>query len=261
MNRTAGSGSMPGTVLTIQPPPRAAASGPEPGSCGPKRSGINFFSPVTNKSSGRGSWSQHRFPFSPSAVSKYRTPLVQQGRASSPNPPGRSSNPPTPLVEVRLPRGGEACVPPSWSGGIVVTPLSRGGRGGWFLSRRMNSSSRKKRPRPLSRFTSRRTLLIRVRSGGGGEPFFRFVRQGQAVYKKSGDCPLFPFPARGLKLIARTGTVCPITMEATNEQSPYSSSFTPPSPRASGSKARGQGKGLLLLGLLLSNFYFLMSAP
>ena len=112
------------------------------------------------------------------------------------------ATPPTPLVR------GAFFLPPSWSGGIVVTPLSRGGRGGCFLNRRMNSSSRKKRPRPLSRFTSRRTLLIRVRSGGGGEPFFRFVRLGQAVYKKSGDCPLFPFPARGLKLIARSGTVC-----------------------------------------------------
>ena len=70
---------------------------------------------------------------------------------------------------------------------------------------------------------------------------------------------MFPFPARGLKLIARSGTVCSITMEATNEQSPYSSSFTPPSPRASGSKARGQGKGLLLLGLLLSNYFFLFA--
>ncbi len=34
-------------------------------------------------------------------------------------------------------------------------------------------------------------------------------------------CPLFPFPARGLKLITRSGTVCSITREATNGQPPF----------------------------------------
>ena len=43
-------------------------------------------------------------------------------------------------------------------------------------------------------------------------------------------CPLFPFPARGLKLIARSGTVCSITREATNGQPPFSLSFNRPGP-------------------------------
>ena len=59
--------------------------------------------------------------------------------------------------------------------------------------------------------------------GEGGSPFFHLAIKIRLSYKESRGCPLFPFPARGLKLIARSGTFCSITREATNGQPPFCS--------------------------------------
>ena len=66
----------------------------------------------------------------------------------------------------------------------------------------------------------------------GGSPFFRLAMRARVAYKKSRGCPLFPLPARGLKLITRSGTICSITREATNGQPPFPfrSPFQPQAP-------------------------------
>ena len=78
-----------------------------------------------------------------------------------------------------------------------------------------HAPTHEKRDRPPSRFTAS--------PGEGGSPFFHVAIQIRLSYKEIRGCPLFPFPARGLKLIARSGTVCSITREATNGQPPFCS--------------------------------------
>ena len=74
------------------------------------------------------------------------------------------------------------------------------------------------------------SLSFTTSPGEGGSPFFRVAINIRLSYKKSRGCPLFPFPARGLKLIARSGTVCSITREATNGQPPFCSPSIAPAP-------------------------------
>ncbi len=46
---------------------------------------------------------------------------------------------------------------------------------------------------------------------------------GLLAWSENRGCPLFPLPARGLKLTTGSGTVCSITREATNGQPPFRS--------------------------------------
>ena len=71
-------------------------------------------------------------------------------------------------------------------------------RRGLSLLQNPRPDTRKGTARPLDSFGPER----------GGSPFFHLAMRIRVSYKKSRGCPLFPFPARGLKLTARSGTVC-----------------------------------------------------
>ena len=92
--------------------------------------------------------------------------------------------------------------------------------------------TRKKGPPPLS------IPVEPVRKGA--VPFSRIPCTSGWRVRRVGAAPLFPIPARGLKLTARSGTICFITREATNGQPPFRSpSFAlAPGPRRPRSRRR-----------------------
>ena len=95
-------------------------------------------------------------------------------------------------VKAMRPTRGWKKSPPD-KGGWGVTPLIKAFSTALHRSRLTPISRQQKRDRPPSRGSLNRT-------GEGGSPFFDLPPAPRKGYKKSGGYPLFPIPARGLKL-------------------------------------------------------------
>ena len=148
---------------------------------------------------------------------------------------------------------------------LFLTPLSRGGRGGWFYVkggrgapfRRVGSAVRVQGrtymrgalpgregriyatppPRTDTKKGTARPLDS-ASPGEGGSPFFHLAIKFRLSYKESRGCPLFPFPARGLKLYSKDRYIL-LYHEGSNQRatpfllSPSIASAPSPGPEAS----------------------------
>ena len=122
-----------------------------------------------------------------------------------------------PLTSPTPPQGGSdflsRWLAKSLKGGVIVGRSARGGRGVCLseASGRTHSQTYMSDPyKTLARTQEKGPPALSIRSAlrEGGSPFFHLAMRIRVSYKKSRGCPLFPFPARGLKLTARSGTVC-----------------------------------------------------
>ena len=95
--------------------------------------------------------------------------------------------------------------------------------------------------------TARPLDSVRFRERGA-VPFSVLPDAPECRIRRGRGCPSFPFPARGLKLTARSGTVCFITREATNGQPRFLFLLSPvrtaPAPGPRGPRSRRRRRTL-----------------